>query len=121
MKSVNIVKRLEKEGYKIVYKKWEYWDNIPHVQLKGFDFIIAEYIYLENGCMGINKDFIYQHVQEALQLAQMNNPIILKTKNNNYWDYSIYLIDSMGDYYRYKKNKYPFNNYWEVINKLKKI
>mgnify|MGYP000856085455 CR=1 FL=1 len=121
MKSVNIVKRLEKEGYKIVYKKWEYWDNIPHVELEGFEFAIAEYIYLENGWQGINKEFIYQHVQDALNLAQMNNPIILKAMNNGYWDYSIYLINNMKDYYMYKKGKFPYNEYWEVINKLEKI
>lgn len=121
MKSENIVKKLEKEGYKITFKKWSYWDNVPHVQLEGFDFAIAEHVYFKNSWLGINKDFIYQHVQNAINLAKLNNPIILKKMNNGYWHYSIYLIDSMEDYYMYKKGKYPFNEYWEVLNKLERI
>ena len=120
MKSYNIVKKLEKEGYKITFKKWYYWDNIPHVELEGFEFAIAECNYLENGWQGIKKDFIYQHVLSALNLAKLNNPIIIKKMNEGRWDYSIYLIKSMEDYYRYKKEKYPYNEYWDIINKLEK-
>lgn len=119
MKSANIVKKLEKEGYKIIFKKWAYWDGVPHVQLDGFSFAIAEHVYLKN-TQGINKDFIYQHVLNALNLAKLNNPLILKKMKEGYWDYNIYLIDSMEDYYRYKRKKYPFNEYWKVINKLEK-
>ena len=123
MKSANITKKLEKEGYKIFYKKWGYWDNIPHVQLEGFEFAIAEYIYLENGWRGINLDFIYNHVQDALQLAQTNNPIILKkikeSPTEDYY-YLQYMITNMEDYYRYRKKKYPFDNYWTVLQKLEK-
>jgi len=121
MKSVNIVKRLEKEGYNIIYKKWSYWDGVPHVEFDGFSFAIAEHVYLKNGWQGINLDFIYNHVQHALNLAKLNNPAILKKINEGRWDYSIYLIESMEDYYRYKKEKYPYNEYWEVINKLERI
>lgn len=120
MKSVNIIKKLEKEGYKIAFKKWSYWDNVPRVELDGFSFTIAEHVYLKNGWQGINKDFIFNHVQDALNLAKLNNPIILKKMNNGYWDYSIYLINSMEDYYLYKEKKYPFDDYYKVIEKLKK-
>lgn len=120
MKSVNIVRKLEKEGYKITFKKWSYWDGVPHVELEGFEFAIAECNYLENGWQGINKDFIYQHVLNALNLAKLNNPAILKKMNEGRWDYSIYLIESMQDYYIYKKGKYPFSEYWDIINKLEK-
>ena len=119
MKSYSIVKRLEKEGYKIVYKKWGYWNNIPHVQLNGFNFAIAEYTE-KNGGLGVNLDFIYQHVLNGLSLAKLNNPAILKKMNEGYWNYSIYLVDSMEDYYMYKKGKFPYSEYWEVINKLEK-
>lgn len=121
MKSVNIVKRLEKEGYKIVYKKWGYWDNIPHVKLKEFEFAIAEPIHLEGGWQGINLDFIYNHVQHALNLAKINNPTIFKKiKEGGDWTYGLYLIRNMEDYYRYKKKKYPFNEYWRVLEKIEK-
>jgi len=120
MKSDNIVKRLEKEGYKVTFKKWGYWDNIPHVVLDGFSFTIAEHVYLKNGWMGCNLNFIYNHVQEALDLAKTYNPIILKKMNDGYWDYSIYLILSMENYYMYKKNKYPFDDdYYNVLEQLK--
>lgn len=120
MRSANIVKKLEKEGYKIYYKKWGYWDGVPHVQLEGFDFTIAEHVYLKNGWMGCNVNFIYNHVLEALDLAKNNNPITVKKMNNGYWDYSIYLIDSMEDYYMYKKNKYPFDDdYSKILERLK--
>lgn len=123
MKSDNIVKKLEKEGYNIAYKKWGYWNNIPHVELDGFDFTIAEYIYLENGWLGCNLDFIYNHVLDAINLAQVNNLILLKkiekSPSEDYY-YMQYMIRSMEDYYMYKKKKYPYNEYWNIINKLEK-
>lgn len=121
MKSANIVKRLEKEGYEITFKKWSYWDGVPHVQLNGFDFAIAEHVYLKNNLQSINKDFVYQHVLNALNLAEMNNPIILKKiKEEGNWTYGVYLIRNMEDYYRYKKKEYPYNEYWTVLQKLEK-
>lgn len=119
MKSANIIKRLENEGYNIIYKKWGYWDGIPHVQLEGFNFAIVECVLIGNA-YGVNMNFIYNHVLEALELVKMNNPIILKKMNDGYWDYSIYLILSMQDYYLYKLKKYPFDDYYKVIEKLKK-
>lgn len=120
MKSYNIVKKLEKEGYTISYKKWGYWDSVPHVEFDGFSFTIAELIYLKNGWQSINKDFIFNHVQHALNLAKFNNPVIIKKINEGHCNYSIYLIDSMEDYYMYKKKKFPYNNYWDIMNKLEK-
>ena len=119
MKSHNIIKKLEKEGYSITYKKWGYWNNIPHVVLDGFSFAIAEYTHPQGGWLGVNKDFIYNHVLEALELAKMNNPILLK-KIEAGWDYTRYLILSMNDYYLYKKQKFPFNEYHEILEKLKR-
>lgn len=121
MKSENIIKKLEKQGYKIIYKKWGYWNNIPHVQLDGFDFAIAEYTY-QNGWTGCNLDFIYNQVQQALDLAKTYNPILLKKIEQAPWEdwYLIYMITSMEDYYIYKKDKFPYDRYWEVINKLEK-
>lgn len=123
MKSANIVKKLEKEGYTVVYKKWAYWDGVPHVEFDGFSFAIAEHVYLKNNLQGINKDFIYQHVLNALNLAEMNNPVILKKIQevpSQEWFYRQYLILNMEDYYRYKRKKYPFNEYWTVLQKLEK-
>ena len=123
MKSYNIVKRLEKEGYNIVYKKWAYWDGVPHVKFEGFDFAIAEYVHLKNGWMGCNVNFIYNHVLEALNVAKNNNPIILKKIKqvpSESWYYSRYLILSMENYYLYKKNIHPFDDdYCKVIEQLK--
>lgn len=121
MRSANIVKKLEKEGYNIVYKKWGYWDNIPHVELDGFSFTIAEKTYRDNWQSCI-VDFIYTHVLDALDLAKTYNPIIIKKIEQvplEQWYYSQYLILNMGDYYRYKKDLYPFNDYYKVLERLK--
>jgi len=114
MKSDNIVKRLEKEGYKITFKKWGYWNNIPHVQLDGFDFTIAETVW-SDGWQDCQLDFIYNHVREAIYIACKNNSIILEKTEK--LDYSKYLILNMEDYYRYKKGMYPFDNdCYQVLN-----
>ena len=69
MKSYNIVKRLEKEGYNIIHKKWAYWDHVPHVQLEGFEFIIAKIVW-NNNWQSCRVDFIFNEVQQALYIAQ---------------------------------------------------
>lgn len=125
MKSVNIVKKLEKQGYNIIYKKWTYWNNIPYVVLNGFDFAIAE--MKDGNSIYLNLDFIFNHVQEALDIAQRNNPIFLKKIKElpqkeweRKWCYNRCLILSMDDYYRYTKRLYPYENYYKVLEKLKK-
>lgn len=121
MKSENIVKKLQKEGYKIVYKKWGYWDGVPYVQLDGFGFTIAEHVQ-NDGWLGINLDFIFNHVQQALYVAQKNNPIFLKKIKESpaqSWYYSRYLIQNMQDYYDYVKGVYPFDEYYQILKKLK--
>ena len=121
MKSSNIVKKLQKEGYKIIYKKWGYWNNIPHVQLNEFNFAIAEYTET-NGWMGCNLDFIFNQVQHALDIVRRNNPILLKKIEQvplEDWYYSQYLILNMEDYYQYKKKRYHFNDYYKVLEQLK--
>jgi len=123
MKSNNIIKKLENQGYKITFKKWGYWNNIPHVQLNGFNFAIAEYVHFSSGSMGINLDFIYNHVLEALDVVKTNNLILLKKIEESPtedWLYSRYIIRSMEDYYSYKKNIYPFDDeYWTILEQLK--
>ena len=122
MKSTNIVKRLEKEGYKIIYKKWGYWDNIPHVQLEGFDFTIADKVWKDNW-QGCCLDFVYNEVLQALYIAERNNPVFLKKIEQvplEQWYYGRYLILSMEDYYQYKKGVYPFNGYNKELERLKK-
>jgi hypothetical protein len=121
MKSANIVKKLEQKGYKIVYKKWYYWDSVPHVQLDGFEFAIAECTY-SKGWLGCTLNFIFNEVQQALQVAKNGNSIILKKIKEaplNDWCYNRYLILSMEDYYRYKKSQYPFDEYHQVLKRLK--
>ena len=119
MKSGNIVKKLEKEGYNIIYKKWSYWDGIPHVQLDGFDFAIAETKGKES--IGLNLNFIFNEVLHAISIAEDVNPILDKKINqdkiNNYW-YNRYKILSMEDYYLSRKNRYPYDENWEVMQKL---
>ena len=123
MKNVNIVTKLKREGYNIIYKKWAYWDSVPHVELDGFDFAIAEIKHRRNW-QSCRIDFVYHEVQQALHVAQKNNPIILKKIKEmpgEDWFYSRYLIRNMGDYYQYKKGIYPFNrDYSRVLEKLKK-
>lgn len=123
MKSQNIVKKLEKEGYKIVYKKWGYWDGVPHVQLEGFDFAIAE-CTCQNGWSTLNLNFIFNEVQQALQLAKNGNSIILKKIKEAPFEefyYARFLLLNMGDYYKYKKGIYPFDiDYLRIKEKLKK-
>ena len=119
MKSSNIVKKLQKEGYTIIYQKWGYWNNIPHVQLEGFDFAIAETTGKES--IGLNLDFIYNEVLHAIVIAKDINPILDKKINqdkvNNYW-YNRYKILSMEDYYLSRKDKYPYNESWDIMQKL---
>jgi len=117
MKSVNIIEKLEKEGYNIVYKKWGYWDSVPHVQLEGFEFAIAKKVFKGNW-QSCRIDFIFNEVQQALYIACKNNPIILK-KTEEELDYGRYLILNMGDYEGYKKRIYPFDNYYKVLERLK--
>ena len=121
LKSVNIVKKLQKEGYNIIYKKWGYCPNIPHVQLEGFDFSIAEKTYQGNW-QSCKTDFIYTHVLEALDLAKTYNPIFLRKIEQvplEQWYYSQYLILNMEDYYKYKKGIHPFDNYYKELERLK--
>ena len=120
MKSENIIKRLKKEGYKITFKKWHYWDNVPHVEFDKFSFTIAEMKGEE--WISLNLDFIYNHVLEALDIAKRNNPIFIKKieeEPGQEWFYSRYLILSMDDYYDYMKGIYPFNEYYSILQKLK--
>lgn len=122
MKSYNIVKKLEKEGYKIYYKKWNYWDGIPHVELDGFEFTIADRVWKDNW-QGCQLDFIYNEVLQALYIAEKNNPVFLKKIEQvpfESWYYSRYLILSMLDYYNYMEGVYPFNEYYQILEKLKK-
>ena len=122
MKSINIIKKLEKEGYSITFKKWHYWDNVPHVEFDTFSFAIAEHVE-KNGWLGCNLNFIFSHVQQALYVAQKNNPTILKkieeSPAQEYY-YSRYLILSMQDYYLYEKRYFPYDNYYKILEKLKK-
>lgn len=122
MKSINIIKKLEKEGYSITFKKWSYWDNIPYVELDLFDFAIVEQVQ-NGGWVTCNLDFIFSHVQEAIYVAKKNNPIFLrkiKESPAQSWFYSRWLILSMQDYYEFKKAIYPFDDYYKVLEKLKK-
>lgn len=122
MKSYNIVKKLEKEGYTIKYKRWSYWDGVPHVEFEGFDFAIAKIISRDNW-QSCRVNFVYNEVRQALYIAERNNPVFLKKieeEPGEDWHYSGYLIRNMGDYEAYKKNEYPFNHYYKVLEKLKK-
>lgn len=122
MKSTNIVKKLEKEGYKIVYKKWAYWDDVPHVEFEEFEFVIGEIRHRGNW-QSCRIDFIFNEVMQALYIAQKNNPIFLKKIKEmpgEEWNYGRYLIRNMGDYEAYKKDRDYFKEYYKVLEKLKK-
>lgn len=115
MKSENIVRKLKKEGYNVIYKKWGYWDGIPYVQLEGFDFAIVELVE-GRGCLGINLNFIYNEVLNAISIAQWINKKLDETKDDFY---NIYKIYSMEDYYKYKKDSYPYNELYHILQRLK--
>ncbi len=120
MKIDNIIKKLEKKGYTVEWKKWQYW-VVPSIKLKNGDiFYIADRVWKDNW-QGCRLDFIYNEVLHAISIAEDVNPILDKKINqdkiNNYW-YSQYKILSMEDYYLYRKNKYPYNESWEVLQKL---
>lgn len=117
MKSENIIKRLEKEGYEITYKRWSYWDNVPHVELDGFSFAIAEHTQQGNS-LGLNLNFIYNEVLNAISTAQRINKKLDESKN---YHYNIYKILSMEDYYRYKKDLYPYNELWHILKRINTI
>ncbi len=119
MKSANIVKKLEKEGYIVEWKKWRYW-MVPSIKLKNGDiFYIAETTGKES--IGLNLNFIFNQVLHAISIAENINPILDKKINqdkiNNYW-YSMYKILNMGDYYLYRKDKFPYNESWDVLQRL---
>mgnify|MGYP001274314708 FL=1 len=121
MKVDNIVKKLEREGYEIIYKKWGYWDGIPFVKLDGFDFAIVEGITINNSYT-INMEFVYNHVLDAISIAEEYNYLILdliKNKPVEAYNYEPYLILSMQDYYHYKKELFPWDNWshtWKQLN-----
>ena len=119
MKIDNIIKKLEKKGYTVEWKKWQYW-IVPSIKLKNGDiFYIAE--MKGRNSISLNLDFIFNEVLHAISIAEDVNPIldqkINQDKINNYW-YNRYKILSMEDYYLYRKNKFPYNESWEVLQRL---
>lgn len=122
MKVNNIIKNLKKDGYKIIYKKWGYWDGVPHIQLDGFDFAIVEGVTVNNSYT-INMDFVYNHVLDATATAENVNYYILRlieARPQKAYEYNPYLILSMEDYYRYLKNQFPWD-YWSHTKKWLKM
>ncbi len=121
MKINNIIRNLKKDGFKIIYKKWGYWDSIPHIPLDGFDFAIVEGVTINNSYT-INMDFVYNHVLDATTTAENVNYYILRLIEANpkkTYEYEIYLITSMQDYYKYLKREFPWD-YWENVKKYLK-
>ena len=116
MKSKNIIKKLEKQGFKISYKKWAYWDNIPHIEMEKFSFAIAE---MRGGIGGnslsLNLDFVFNEVLNAISTSQWINKKLDESKN---YYYNMYKILSMQDYYNYKKNLYPYRELWHILQKI---
>jgi hypothetical protein len=58
MKNSNIVKKLEKLGKTVEYKKFGYWDNIAHCD----GTAIAEYTRPQYNSVGIETDFKFDDV-----------------------------------------------------------
>lgn len=119
MKIENIIKKLEKQGYTVEWKKWAYW-NVPTVKLKNGDiFFIAETTGKQS--IGLNLNFIFNDVLHGISIAESINPILDKKINqdeiNNYW-YNRYKILSMEDYYLYRKNIFPYDDIWNVLQRL---
>ena len=61
MKSANIVKNLKKRGYTVEFRRFSWWDNIPHV---GRTAIAERYCINGNQC--IRTDFKFSDVLDAI-------------------------------------------------------
>lgn len=86
MKSQNIVKKLKREGYDIGYHKFEYWENIPCVNLEHGQLSISSVVSFY-GFKILNAEFKYGDILEAIRVARANPGA----------------IKDMGDYFQYKE------------------
>ena len=95
MKLINIVNKLEKQGYEIFYDYWYYW-RVPYVKLEnGGSFAIAD-IATVGGSQSLVENFIFTDVQDAISKAELNAYYRIDNR-----------INSMQDYYYFKSS--PFD------------
>lgn len=76
MKMKNIVKKLEKMGYEVNYKKYIYWDNIGYVINKdGYITYLVADVYSANRSTTIVEEdskFTFKYVLECIEDGRFN-------------------------------------------------
>ena len=66
MKQTELVKKLEQEGYKIEFGKYEYWDGVPYVVHQDNSVTWLAELYDSMGSSGVNLDLDYRRVKKAI-------------------------------------------------------
>ena len=88
MKSSNIVKMLEKEGYSLDFGRFDYWDGVPYIfsEKRKHVFKIAD-ISSHNNSIGLVLDFKFEDVLSAVRKWEKGEDVF-----------------NMGDYYYFMEN-----------------
>ena len=80
MKKDNVIKKLTKEGYEIVYKRIAYWDNVPCVKIikdKGVSFLALESYIVNNKYNNFTIDYLinttYKEIKDKINYIKNSN------------------------------------------------
>lgn len=92
MKKQNIIKKLEKEGYRVVGAKFDYW-QVAAVELENGGILRLADGYTSNGSYGVIENFKYADVKNAIFAAE----------NNGYYREDCKIF-SMADYFYFLQN-----------------
>jgi hypothetical protein len=92
MKAINIMKKLEKNGYKVTEEKYHYWGGITHVQTENGKCAIAG-IFVSNGNTCLEDEFKYYEVIDYIKYHSR--------------------FRDMGDYMSYMKGEQVINRFGE--------
>lgn len=88
MKSSNIAKKLEGEGYSLDFGRFSYWDGVPYIfnEERKHAFFIAE-TSSQNNSVGLILDFKFEDVLSAVRKWEKGEDVF-----------------DMGDYYYFMEN-----------------
>lgn len=68
MKQETLIKKLKKEGYKIDYGKYEYWDSVPYVKHEDGTITWLAETNVSMKSLGLNTNISYERAKEAIAL-----------------------------------------------------
>lgn len=68
MQQAKLIEKLEKEGYKVDYGKYEYWENIPYVKHDDGSITWLAETFISMGSLSVRTDLSYNKVKEAIEL-----------------------------------------------------